>query len=263
MATVLVTGASGALGRQVVRHLVARGHRARALGRRADDALPAGVQRVIGDIEQGSGLRAALVGVDAIIHCATNPGRAQQVDVEGTRLLLETARPHRPQFVYPSIVGVDRSLYGYYQAKRATEAVIEQGPLPWTILRATQFHDLVAWLIRSFGADTEPEVVVAGGMRFQSVDAGEVAERLVSLVESGPAGRAADFGVPQMRAIEELTAVYLRLWGRTATIRSAALAGEMYDVFRSGVNLTSAHTQGAVTWEAFLQRQFHPDAAHG
>src|ERR1700719_2665534 len=75
-------------------------------------------------------------------------------------------------------------------AKRATEVVIERGPLPWTIVRATQFHNLVLGLIQSFGADTLPLVPVPGAMRFQSIDVGEVAERLVALVQAAPAGHA-------------------------------------------------------------------------
>src|SRR2546421_344311 len=81
---------------------------------------------------------------NAIIHCASAPQNAQKVDVEGTRLLLQTAvASGTPHIVYPSIVGIDRSAYSYYIAKRETEGVIEQGPLPWTIVRATQFHDYV------------------------------------------------------------------------------------------------------------------------
>ena len=50
---------------------------------------------------------------------------------------------------------MDRSKYDYYQAKHATEGLIEQGPLPWTIVCTTQFHNYVLWLIKFFGADTQ------------------------------------------------------------------------------------------------------------
>ncbi len=99
-----------------------------------------------------------------------------------------------PQIVYTSIVGVDRTAYFYYQGKYETELLIEQGPLLWTIVRATQFHPFVLQTIRSLGADTLPEVPVLASVRFQSIDVGEVADRLVSLMEQGHRYRTDDAG---------------------------------------------------------------------
>jgi uncharacterized protein YbjT (DUF2867 family) len=260
MATVLVTGATGSLGRAVVRRLLAGGHIVHALSRQPQVALPAGAKLVAGDLARSADLAQALAGVEAIIHCATDPKRAQEIDVEGTRHLLEAARSAAPHLVYPSIVGIDHSAYPYYQAKRATERLIEHGPLPWSVLRATQFHSFVAWLIQSFGPDTVDEMVIPDGMRFQSVDVREVAAQLISLVERGPVGRDADMGGPEILTFDAMATAYLRIRGRTTTIRSAALSGDLYNVFRSGVNLTPNHAQGVVTWGAWLQRHYSSDA---
>jgi uncharacterized protein YbjT (DUF2867 family) len=205
-------------------------------------------------------LTEALAGVDAIIHCATDPDHTQTVDIVGAQHLLEAARENKPHLIFPSIVGIDRGAYPYYQAKLAAEALIAEAPLPWSILRATQFHNYVAWLIQSFGADTGDEIIIPDGMRFQSVDVREVAAQLVSLVERGPAGRVADMGGPEILPFDAMAAAYLRIRGRSATIRSAALSDDLYDVFRSGVNLTLTHAQGVVTWDAWLRRHFSPDA---
>jgi uncharacterized protein YbjT (DUF2867 family) len=260
MATALVTGATGTLGRAVARALLAGGHTARALSRQTQVALPAGVELTTGDLAHGAGLTEALTGVDAIIHCATDSANAQVADVEGTRRLLEAARESAPYLIYPSIVGIDRSAYPYYQAKLAAEQLIEQGPLPWTILRTTQFHNYVAWLIRSFGADTSAEIVIPDGMRFQSVAVHEVAMRLVSLVGREPVGRDVDMGGPEVLTFDAMAAAYLRIRGRSATIRSANLSGALYDVFRSGVNLTPDHAQGIVNWDVWLRRRFPSNA---
>jgi uncharacterized protein YbjT (DUF2867 family) len=147
-------------------------------------------------------------------------------------------------------------LYPYYVAKRETEMVIEQGPLPWTIARATQFHDYVLRLIQSFGADTLPVVPVPGSLHFQTIDVGEVADHLVSLMEQGPAGHVPDIGGPQVCSIEEMAEAYLRIRGRQATVRSEALPGSIYDVFRSGINLVPDSAVGVITWEAFLHRLY-------
>jgi uncharacterized protein YbjT (DUF2867 family) len=264
MATVLVTGATGTLGHAVVHLLLAHGHTVRALSRKTHNPFPAGVERVTGDLITSAELTPALAGLHAIIHCATDPARAQRpdsADVEGTRQLLEAASGMTPHLIYPSIVGIDRSAYPYYQAKLAAEQSIAHGLLPWTILRATQFHSFVAWILQSFGADTGDEIVIPDGMRFQSVDTREVAAQLVSFVGRGAAERAVDLGGPAILTFEEMAETYLRIRGRSATIRSAALGGDLNDVFRSGVNLVPNGALGAMTWDAWLRRQFSHDAA--
>jgi uncharacterized protein YbjT (DUF2867 family) len=268
MTTVLVTGATGTLGHAVVRLLLARGHTVRALSRKTLDLFPAGVELVTGDLTRSAERTPALAGVRAIIHCATDPKSAkhpESADVEGTRQLLEAASGVEPvsgaapHLIYPSIVGIDRSAYPYYQTKLAVEQLIARGPLPWTILRTTQFHSYVAWILQSFGADTRDEIVIPNGMRFQSVDAREVAAQLVSFVERGPAERAPDLGGPEILTLEEMAETYLRIRGRSATIRSTEL--DLYRVFRSSVNLVPDRALGAVTWDSWLQRRFSHDAA--
>ena len=258
MATVLVTGGTGTLGREVVKHLLLRQHRTRVLSRQSTPPVPAGVEVVTGDFMAGSGLSEAVAGVDAIIHCANLPKSEPMLGVEGTRLLLQTAHASgSPHFIHISIVGIDHSTYPYYVAKRTTEEVIEQGLLPWSIVRTTQFHDLVLELIQSLGADTLPVVHVADDMRFQSIDEGEVAAKLVSLVEDRPAGHAPDMGGPQVLTIEEMTGTYLRVRGKEATVQPEALASGMYDAFRSGVNLVPDHAVGTISWEAYLRRLYN------
>lgn len=257
MATVLVTGGTGTLGRAVVSRLLARRQSTRILSHQSSPSVPPEVEVISADLASGIGLREAVAGVDAIIHCASDPRGSSLVDVEGTRSLLQSAGASgSPHFVYISIVGIERSSYSYYKSKRETEVIIEQGHLPWSIVRATQFHDYVLRLIQSFGADTLPVVPVVGGMRFQSIDVGEVADRLVALAEQGPVGHAPDMGGPQVRTIEEMTEAYLRIRGRKATVRSEAPSGDLFEAFRSGINLVPDHAVGTITWEAFLHHVF-------
>lgn len=156
MSQVLVTGGTGTLGRAVVARLVAHHHRVRLLRHRASSAVPPGVEVCSGDLADGTGLAEAVAGMDAIIHCASNSREDRhQTDIEGTRALVQAASAHgRPHLVSISIVGIDRSTYAYYQAKYQAEQIIERAHIPWTILRTTQFHDLVLRLLRSFGIDT-------------------------------------------------------------------------------------------------------------
>lgn len=191
MSKILVMGGNGTLGQAVVARLLARHHTVRLFNHHASSSVSPEVEVCVGDLAQGSGLSAAVAGMDAIIHCASNFKAEQpRTDIDGMRALVQAASTNgrRPHLVYISIVGVDQSTYKYYVTKRAAEALIEEGPLPWTILRAAQFHDLVWKLLQSFGIDKRSEISVPQGMQFQSIDHREVADRLVTLVEQGPCG---------------------------------------------------------------------------
>jgi uncharacterized protein YbjT (DUF2867 family) len=99
----------------------------------------------------GEGLDLAVSGADAIVHRALSPfHKARQVDVEGTERLLEAAaRAGVSHVVYISNLGIDLvPSYPYYRTKLDTERVIEGSPVPYTILWANQFYDLVLMAIR-------------------------------------------------------------------------------------------------------------------
>jgi uncharacterized protein YbjT (DUF2867 family) len=138
---ILVTGGSGTLGRGVVDRLLAADHQVRVLSRRPRPAgTPTALGWVTGELVSGRGLAAAVADVAVIVHCASNPLRPR-VDIDGTRNLVEAAWAAGIwHLIDISIVGVDRVPYRYYQAKLQAERLIQASGLPWTILRATQFH---------------------------------------------------------------------------------------------------------------------------
>ena len=120
----LVTGGTGSLGSRVVNRLHETGHEVRALSRSGRDGT------FKGDLLTGEGLQQAVEGVDTIVHCASNPSKARQTDVEGTERLSEAAgRAGISHFVFVSIVGVDRNpYYPYYRMKLEVERMIERSP---------------------------------------------------------------------------------------------------------------------------------------
>ncbi len=259
MAEVLVTGGTGMLGREVVSRLLTKHNSTRILSHMAKPSVPQGVEVYVGDLATGAGLRDATKGVDAIIHCAsaTSPPFSNETDVEGTRKLIESAKASgSPHLVYISIVGVDKTQFSYYKAKYDAELLIEKGELPWTIQRATQYHNFLLSTIQSFGADTLSEIPVPSGMRFQSIDVGEVADHLISLVERGPSGRTPYIGGPQVLTLQEMTETYLRIRGRKAVIQPKPIPNDMYDMFRTGIHLCPDRTEGKITWEEFVRQLY-------
>ena len=256
MSWVLVTGGTGVLGREVVERLLERRHHVRLLSRQVTPPVSPLLQVVVGDLATGAGVGAAVSGVDAIVHCASDFANPERTDVAGTRLLLEVAQASGVGHVlYISIVGVDRTTYPYYRAKRDAEFLIARSGVPWTVLRSTQFHSFVAYLLRSWGADTSNEITVPAGLRFQSIDVGEVADRLVALNEGGPSGLVPDLGGPQVLAIEEMAETYLCVHGRRATIHAVAPANDMLAMMRTGIILTPEHAAGKMTWKQYLRRE--------
>ncbi|RLV04376.1 hypothetical protein CTZ27_10410 [Streptomyces griseocarneus] len=248
--TTLVTGGTGTLGRPVVDGLRAAGHTVRVASRRGSpmSELPYQWSRV--DYRDGAGLAAALDGVDTVVHCANSMRHTSETD----RQVVDAAvRARVGHFVHISIVGVDRIPYSYYRAKLATERRLENSGLPYTILRATQFHDLVRTVLAK--ATALPLAPLPAGWRFQPVEVREVAERLVALADGRPVGRAPDFGGPQVRTLPDLAARYRESLGRTPRpVLPVPVPGGMAAAMRRGENLTPAHADGRVTFEEHLAR---------
>lgn len=251
MADVLITGGTGVLGRAVVTDLLARGHQVRVLSRRTAVELPDGVRLCTGDLRTGEGLGDAVNGTDAIVHCATDIRRRAKVDIAGSGRLIDAARAAGgPHLVYVSIVGCDRIPLGYYRTKELVERAIAQSGLPWTVVRATQFHDLMLglayWLTRL------PVVPVPKGLRDQPIDVRDVASRLSELVEAGPAGRAPDMGGPQVLTVEGIVRAVVDACGLRRRVVNVAPPGRVYAGYRAGRHLTPDNAVGTRTFAGYL-----------
>ncbi len=255
MARVLVTGGTGELGRAVVGRLLAEEAEVRVLSRREHPHVPPGVDVVQGDLVSGAGVAEAVAGVAIIVHCASNGRRSG--DVEGTRRLVgAAAEAGVAHLAYISIVGVDRNPFAYYRAKLEAEGIVAAGRVPWTILRATQFHGLLWRVLRAQGR--LPALLVPRGFRFQPIDSGEVATRLVDLALGGPAGRAPDMGGPEARTAEDVALAYLAATGQRRPLLRVPVPGTVGRAFRAGAQLAPGHADGTITWEEFLHA--HLDA---
>jgi uncharacterized protein YbjT (DUF2867 family) len=253
---VLVTGGSGRLGRVLVPLLSDDGHSVRVLSRVHRTGPDLHVAHVVGDLTTGAGLRDAVTEIDCIVHLASNSRNARAVDVEGTQRLIDAARAADvTHLLYVSIVGIDRIPYEYYQCKLEAERLIAESGVPFSILRATQFHSFVAFLLNE--AAKYPLIMpIPSGFFVQSVAVEDVAARLRRAVVDGPRGRLRDFGGPEVLPVEEVATVWLR---RTRPFVGAwavpiHLPGGVAAAFRAGYNTCPDGERGTETWLEWLDR---------
>lgn len=245
---ILVTGGTGSLGSLVVDRLQTLDCDVKILSRSGRSGT------IQADLLTGEGLKQAVVGMDAIVHCASSPTNPRQVDVEGTKRLLQAAEQAGvSHFIFISIVGVDRNpFYPYYGMKFEVEQMIEQASIGWTILRATQFHEFVLTLIQFL--DRFPIMMMPKGFLLQPIQATEVASRLVELALSAPAGHVPDVGGPEVWTAAELARAYFKTTGRKRRIIEVPIPGKVAQAFRSGAHLCPDQKYGKVGWEQFLSQ---------
>jgi uncharacterized protein YbjT (DUF2867 family) len=240
--TILVTGGTGVLGTPTVALLTAAGHDVRVLSRSRGDHR--------GDLTTGTGLTEAFTGADTVLHLATSAGRK---DPRQTQNAVDAARAAGvSHFVYISIVGVDTVPYSYYRSKFESERIIEASGIPFTILRATQFHSFIVQLI---DLQKRLPVILSLDVPDQPIAVEEVAQRLVELVEAGPSGRVADIGGPQQLRLGEAIDIWQAAAGTRKKVRTLKLFGTTIRSFQEGRHMTAMPGFGRETFAEFAARQ--------
>jgi uncharacterized protein YbjT (DUF2867 family) len=250
-APILVTGGTGTLGRLVVAGLREAGRDVRVLSRHPHEHTE-GIEHVTGDLATGEGVAAAVAGTEVIVHCA---GSAKGDGDKARHLASAASRAGVRHLVNISVVGadrvplasgIDRAMFGYFGAKLAAERAVADAGVPWTTLRATQFHDLIYLVVRQLAR--LPVVPVPAGIRFQPIDAAEVA------------GLVPDLAGPRAYDLAELARGYLRARGGRRLILPVPVPGQAAKALRSGANLSPGRAVGRRTWEEFLtERVSSPD----
>ncbi len=249
----LVTGAAGVLGRQLVTQAIAAGHQVRAGSRRtrSEDF----VEWVQLDLAAGTGVETAVDGVDAILHCASDFKNHAEADVKGTRRLIAASGPHT-HIVYPGIVGSDVIPIRYYASKIAVEEIITARP--WTVIRMTQFHQF-AWAVMA-RLSRPPVMMVPGDSRIQPLDPATGARLMLEAAATGPAGRAPDIGGPFAYEVKEVARSYLAATGTRRPVLALKWPGLAWAALRAGGNLTPNRDTNGATWNDFLDRRRNSDS---
>lgn len=243
---IAVVGATGAAGAPLVAELESRGHEVRALSRRSP-THPV-------DLLTGAGLDHALGGCEAVVD-ASNAGpkasEARALLVEGNRRLLAAeARASVAHHVCLSIVGIDDFPLSYYRIKVAQEEVVRAGGVPWSIVRATQFHSFVA---ASFAALARYRILPKLRAPLQPVAVEEVAEQVADVVAAGAAESTSTIAGPEIRPIMDLARAWRDHDGSSARlVPLPAIGGAMKALAAGGLTDPAPDRRGTITFERAL-----------
>jgi len=223
--TIAIVGGTGTLGRRVAAELEARGNQVRPLSRHAPE------YRV--DLATGDGLGPALAGCDVVVDASNSSARKPAgILVDGSRRLLEAgAAAGVKHHVCVSIVGCDQVPIGYYRAKSDQERVVGQGAVPWSIVRSTQFHELVGTVLAAAG---RWRVLPMPRGVLQPVACADAARAIADVAQGAPLNRCLTVAGPEVREVRDLARTWREVTGHRALLVPMPVPGTVGRALRSG-----------------------------
>jgi uncharacterized protein YbjT (DUF2867 family) len=207
---IAVAGATGRIGQLTIAVLESAGHETVRISRR--DGI---------DAYTGTGLAEALQAVDAVIDVTNTASRDEEeiVDFFGTitrNLLAAERRAGVRHHVLLSIVGIDHGQRAvHYSGKREQERQVSAGPVPWTIVRVTQFHDFAA-TVASWGE--HDGVATIAPLLVQPIDQADVAATLAEVARDAPRNDRIDVAGPQLQDLVDMARRTFAVRGNDITL---------------------------------------------
>src|SRR5437016_12184580 len=198
---IVVIGGTGLIGKKVVTNLRQHGHAVVA------PSPSSGVNTVTGE-----GLAQALAGAQVVVDVANAPSWEDNAvlaffETSGRNLLAAEAAAGVGHHVALSVVGTDRLLAsGYFRAKMAQEKLIKASPIPYTIVRATQFFEFVGGIADSA---TNGQTVRLPSALFQPILSDDVAPALAKIAVAKPLNQTIELAAPDALPFDEVVRQYL------------------------------------------------------
>jgi len=201
MTRVVVIGGSGLIGSKLVAKLTERGH----------EAIPASPKSGVNTLT-GEGLTEVLTGAKVVVDVSNSPSFEERAALDffttsTTNLLAAAKAAGVDHYVALSVVGTDcLQESGYFRAKLAQEHLIEESPIPYTILHSNQFFEFVHSIADE---DTVGQTVRISPALFQPIAAEDVAATLATIAESPPVNGIVEVAGPDRVSMAELVQWYL------------------------------------------------------
>ncbi|MEV7319758.1 NAD(P)H-binding protein [Streptomyces sp. NPDC093970] len=213
---IAVIGGTGLIGSQVVRNLTAAGH----------EAVPHSKSTGV-DVLSGQGLDEALAGADVVVNLTNSPtfddASPAFFQTSMDNLVAAADRAGVGHFVVLSIVGVDQvPEVDYYRAKTLQEHILATGPVPYSIVRATQFMEFVDGIM-SWTSDAD--TVRLPATPIQPIAAADVASGVADVAVGAPINGILDIAGPDIFTLDELGRITLTHKGDHRTVVTDPTAG--------------------------------------
>jgi uncharacterized protein YbjT (DUF2867 family) len=199
---IVVIGGTGRIGSRLVGSLKGLGH----------DAIPAAPETGVNTLT-GEGLSEVLAGAQVVVDLANSPSFADDAvmaffQTAGRNLLAAEAAAGVKHHVALSIVGADRlPASGYMRAKVAQEDLIKAGPIPYSLIRSTQFLPFIGGIVESAVVDGQIRLSPA---LMQPIHPDDVVAELVAVAPGEPLNRTIEIGGPEALPITAFAEAYLR-----------------------------------------------------
>ncbi|MGX4692014.1 SDR family oxidoreductase [Streptomyces sp. JNUCC 63] len=231
-----VIGGTGLIGSQVVKDLNAAGH----------EAVPHSHSTGV-DVISGQGLDEAVAGADVVVNLTNSPTFDEAslafFRTSMDNLLAAARRGGVGHFVILSIVGADRvPELDYYRAKVLQEGILAAGPIPYSIVRATQFMEFMDAVL---SWTTDGDTVRLPATPIQPIASRDVAEAVAEVAAGTPLNGIRNIAGPEVFPLDELGRITLSRKGDDRTVVTDPTAG-MFAVVKGDV-LTDEHAHLAPT----------------
>lgn len=246
MNDIAIIGATGTVGRHIVATLQERGFSVRALGR-SSEQYPV-------DLTTGDGLGTALAGCDVVVDASNSTKQAERVLVEGAgRLVAAARRAGTGHLVTISIVGIDDVPMSYYRAKLAQETVVRESGVQFSIVRSTQFHDLVAGALATmarFGISPR------SGAPLQPIASADAAVVIADVAGAPPTGLITTVAGPEVETLRTLARDYNRTRGGHRIPLALPMIGAAGRALKQGaLTCPQPDHRGTITFADWLSRR--------
>jgi len=245
---IVVIGGTGLIGTKVVNNLREQGH----------EVVAASPSRGINSIT-GEGLAAALTGAQVVVDVSNAPSWEDKAVLEffeaSTRnLLAAEATAGVRHHVALSVVGTDRLLAsGYFRAKMAQEKLIQASPIPYTIVRATQFFEFVGGIANS---TTSGQTVRLPSALIQPILSDDVAAAVARVALEQPLNSLVDLAGPDANPIDEVVRQYLKATHDPRTVITDEQATYFgIPLMHHSLVPDKSQLVGATHFETWLRRQ--------
>ncbi|GAA5151788.1 NAD(P)H-binding protein [Microbacterium pseudoresistens] len=246
---IVVAGATGSLGAQVVDAVRSGGHEPVAISRRS------GV-----DLLSGAGLTGVMQDASAVIDASATSSTSAKESIAffttvSRNLLTAEREAGVPHHVAISIIGAAGVDANYYAGKAAQERLLEAEPGGWSLLRTTQFHEFARQLV-AHGRLGPLQAVPT--MRSQPIAAAEVAAELVAIATGDPRGIEPELAGPKEERMADLVRRYLAATGQRRPVIEVPIPGPWGRGMRDGSLLPGAGARlGRQTFDEWLAVQSH------